>query len=594
MIVNRYKYYFEFGLSRYEVYPIEDIEISGEKYSKEGVCVAFRKSIEKVIISKNGVLPSRDIFIQDESSVVYEKLVMLWADEMMWSERYYFIVYDTCFEKEEKYIFNVIDCNFNYDYGTVEIEFKNRDAYFIIDEKGDQVINLFDTISYSQRKNVAFDIKPVATGDIEFYTSFGEDNWFYDLSPTYDDFVTIEGTQVKVNAILTSKIKPPFSFGWQFDKSEERWYANPGDYSNGFIFGWDVIAAKIPSVVTNINQWVLNYAKTQGIKIVVRWNNFYNYVIIFGYGFLSHKTVRMDNAVLLSDAMEVVCGELGLTVDAHWAGIFFNVPQQLLMQKSDFKRYEVSNNATKFNVTFNELLAAIRTISNVKWWIEGDTIYFRPIYYVNMNLPKRDYRNFRVDNIFKVEYQDIPYKEKWVFMEQGSFNFNIDTCIYNRSIKSVVEGNEQEYSASKCTVDLYYIIYNIDEISDDGFVLLSCDTVTDGYKIRYYNDYPNGEFSTRNIQDKRFCYNRPLKKYYYDELGSESVIAKSTEPLVQIEIKNIRLEDEDEFNPQKIGVIKVYSEIEKKNIDVDCYVYSYQYNTKTRVLNLIVRAQVIL
>lgn len=607
MEVNRNKYLFSIYGQEYEVYPADAVIISGSQFEDDRACVAYRKTINNVTINKGEVKPSRDGFVRVPSDVVYSMLVDVWSNQDNWVDRFYFIVRDTLFNIDNSFVFNILDCEFDFDLGTVDIQFVDRDEYFAIDEHGDDVVDLFDVrkygYPYSERKRVSIQVRPVAIEDLEFYCCYDSENWLYDLNPTYTGLVTIEGNLIYVLAICTSKIKPPFSNGWQFDELEERWFCNPEDVNNGFIYGWNVIAAKVP-VGANIETFVVNHAASQGINEVVKWINYRiplnpnRYVIIFGYENLASVPVPMDNALTFEQAMDAVAARLGYTVDAQYQNMF-GTPHQLVMQKSDFKRYEVSNNATKFETTFNKMMNTLKTVTNLLWWVEDNVLYLRPAWNTYQYFPMNDKTKLEVRNKFNINYENIPYKESWVFMEQGTTRFDVDTCIYNLSLKSVSDGNDKSYTADDCTVDLYHILYNIDDISDAGMVLLACDQDADGnYNVRYgesgIGSYPNGEFSTRSIQERNFRWNRPIKKYFYDEDGETPVFAKTTLSLIELKFKTpFLLKDDERFNPQNKVLVTVYSEKQGQNIEVEGYIKSYEYNTRTRRIDATVRTQVI-
>lgn len=602
--VNRYNYYFNIEGQTNRVYPIEDIVISGKKFTEEGVCVAFRKSIDSVKISRNAVMPSGDKFVEDKSEEVYLQLVSLWADQEKWTERYTFIVDDIIKHKRTEFLFNILDCVFDFDYGEVEIEFKDRDEYFAIDEKGDDEVDLFTYYPVSERQQVWVEIKPAADGDIEWYCNFGGE-WFYDLDPTYEETIHSEEGDthfnIDVQAIVACTFKPPFSPGWQFDEIEERWYGDPSSADNGFIHGFKAIVVKLPDGISGANEtWIKDKAKNYGINQVVQWYNYHLYIldgyyaIIFGYDNLYTNSVLMDNALTLGQCVDAVADHLGYTVNAQY-GNMFSFPHQLVMQKSDFKRYEVSNNADKFKTTFNKVMKTLLSTTNMIWWVDGNVLNLRPAYNTAQYFPLIDRDDIKIKNVFNINYENIPYKESWSFMEQGSYLFDSETCIYNLSLKSVSEDNKTTHETGDCTVDLFYIFYNIDEISDDGMVLLACDELVDSYKVRYYKGFPNGELSTRYIQDHHFCYNRPIKRYYYgsDIDYAQPVTAKTVLSLIELDVEPFALDDQDEFNPQNKMKVQIYSQLQKKYVTVEGYIYEYEYNTKTRVLELKVRTEFI-
>ena len=293
------------------------------------------------------------------------------------------------------------------------------------------------------------------------------------------------------------------------------------------------------------------------------------FAVVFGYDTITPRNVVMENALTFEQGMNAVAERLGYTVDAQYAALF-TAQHPVIMQKSDFKRYEVSNNATKFKMSFNDMMNTLKAVTNLLWWVDDNVLYLRPPWWTEQYYPSYDKTDLKIANVFDINYENIPYKESWTFMEQGTRLFDEDTCIYNLSLKAVADDNETDYSADRCTVDLYYI----DEIDDEGMVLLACNKTDDKkYKVRYAPiaigdaEYPNGDFSTRNIQDKRYCYNRPLKKYFYDADGDDPMYAKSTLSLIELKFQvPFQLVDDESFNPQRKMKITLYSEKQGKNI----------------------------
>jgi hypothetical protein len=615
MIVNRYKYYFQIGAALYEVYPSNDVIVKGDKFTDEGHCVAYRKSIDSVKISKTAKKPNYGGFGDVKNKKVFQEITQIYRDQEQWDKRMYFIVRDTLFSVDQKYVFNVVDCKFDFHRGKLEIEFKNRDDYYVIDEKGDEEIDIFDYVFPSERKSV--EVKVLGdVSNIEWRTHFGDRNtWYYDLNPTYEEVINIEGTGEKVDvyAIVTCSAKPPFSDGWQFDELEERWFADPSDVNNGYIKGFEVygfvLPDGIPNTDENIRAYVLQDIVNRGLKDLIHWYRVKDLVfggrpsiLVFAYNGFQTQTAVIDNTIKLSDAMTVVCREqLGLTVDAYWSRIFGG-KEPVICQKSDFKRYESSNNANKFEFSFNQLLQMLRAVRNVMWWVRDGVIYFRPPDMISAILnPPYDFSDKKTESIFETDYENIPWKEDWKFMEQGSTLFDETVALYNPIVKSIVDDNQYTHDAGNVTVDLNYIFYNIEEVNDDGMVLMACNLLVGGdtdYRCSI-DDIGNGTFqvngilSTRNIIDGPFKYFRPLKKYYYNSRYTEVFTSKTLDTLVSITVKNIQLQDNQEFTPERKVKIKIYSEFDGEDVIIDTFVKSYEYNCKTRRLDLILTTEVI-
>lgn len=185
----------------------------------------------------------------------------------------------------------------------------------------------------------------------------------------------------------------------------------------------------------------------------------------------------------------------------EYASQFYN--NLVIWQKSDVKRqsriFTDSNGkthvlpyqlATKALIKLKDLLNWMNTMYNVQWKIIGNQ--FRIEHYTYWNSEKQNKidltSNARIKGYYsyKYEVEELPVSEAWSWMESsdksdfdgGTITYN-DTCSY-----SEVEGDEVEYTVSKITTNIEYIVLNQNKISDDGFVIGSTDINNNGVYLQ--------------------------------------------------------------------------------------------------------------
>ncbi|AVR47261.1 hypothetical protein C7S20_00005 [Christiangramia fulva] len=156
-----------------------------------------------------------------------------------------------------------------------------------------------------------------------------------------------------------------------------------------------------------------------------------------------------------------------------------------LFQKSDVKRPNVSNNATKAETTFKKLLEAVCKTYNLGYQNRDGEFRIEHISWFEKNLgidfTKSKKNEFRLKGTRKYSYdaQKLPKFEKFSFMEAGSADFVGADIWYDSNCVNNDEENKSENSTEIITTDVMYCIENGDSesenVSDDGFVLIACD-----------------------------------------------------------------------------------------------------------------------
>ena len=162
---------------------------------------------------------------------------------------------------------------------------------------------------------------------------------------------------------------------------------------------------------------------------------------------------------------------------------------EVIWQKSDVKRkprvltdsngnttvlpYE---SATKALIKLKDLLTYLYYMYNVQWRIIGNT--FRIEHYTYWNSEKQNIidltQNNRIKGLhkFKFNTDEIPQKERWLWMEEtDKSDFDGLPIIYAETCSYDGDTNETEYPIQRVTTNIEYIIANQDKIDDAGFVI---------------------------------------------------------------------------------------------------------------------------
>lgn len=179
-----------------------------------------------------------------------------------------------------------------------------------------------------------------------------------------------------------------------------------------------------------------------------------------------------------------------ITTDINYVTNEFNkLTNLIIFQKSDVKRGNVSNNATKAMFNFKKAIVQICDMFNCRYRIEGTDFriehlsYFETDYGINL---MNDKNNNLLKGTRKYSYDEsqLPKYENFEFMESGSKDFvgvpieYINNCVNND------EENRVTIKIDDITTDVMLAIENPEpdgDVSDDGFVIMACDALNNIY-----------------------------------------------------------------------------------------------------------------
>lgn len=194
----------------------------------------------------------------------------------------------------------------------------------------------------------------------------------------------------------------------------------------------------------------------------------------------------------------------------------------LMFQKSDVKRPNTTNNATKLELTAEKLLEILFKVFNVKWRIEGNVFRIEHVSYFSRNQGINVLANPKLNQFFLNQYlyqnDKIPKREIFKFKEQRSSDW-VGEIEY---LDCVAKGkkNEETILVDEMTTDVQFVLDNPDaesnRVEDAGFVLMS---TTKSGGVYYINSEPtengltiNNVFSWEILIRDFLSYDRPMKK----------------------------------------------------------------------------------
>jgi hypothetical protein len=200
-------------------------------------------------------------------------------------------------------------------------------------------------------------------------------------------------------------------------------------------------------------------------------------------------------------------------------GIASKTNNLYIIQKSDAKRPNASNPATKGNITFRQLMESLYNMFQL-WWYINDSNQIVIVHQseiennLGLDITIDPYiKTTAHKKIFQFDKTLLYRYETWKFAESNGIDFVGQSIEYSElcTVKESVN-KTKNYDISIITTDLEYVQTNSDDISDDGFVIIA----TDGANVLTENGaitgilQLNGHLATSNLQDKYWRHNRIL------------------------------------------------------------------------------------
>lgn len=224
------------------------------------------------------------------------------------------------------------------------------------------------------------------------------------------------------------------------------------------------------------------------------------YTINYSY---SQDFDTIDNGMKLQNVLQYLldqaCPESNLTIVSdffQWnaenitninyvTGVFNKYRNLILFQKSDIKRPNASNNATKAETSFKKLLEDVLNIFNCGYKIIGNAFRIEHISWFETDLglnlvQEKNLKLLRGTRKYGFNTTKIPKRETFSFMDARYIDFVGKDIVYNNNCTINSELNKIEIKVNNISTDIRHVIeqgYIEDtDVSDSGFVLVACST----------------------------------------------------------------------------------------------------------------------
>ena len=267
---------------------------------------------------------------------------------------------------------------------------------------------------------------------------------------------------------------------------------------------------------------------------------------IAGY---SSNTTTIDNGMLLSDIINVFknqfCPTLNVVSDFlqinpenasninYVTGQTTETNKIVIWQKSDVKRPTVSNNASKAEMTFDELVKLLATIYNIHYSIIGNVLRFEHISWfsrtagLDLTLPEFS-KYVKSKRKYTFDLETAPTSETWSYKEQ--FYMGNGLIQYNNLCTVSNKENAESYVLDFITGDVNYCLNNPEsdsnKVTDEGFVIMA--TRYTGGQYYIIGGVANSSLSWTSLIPKYHYYNRPLKQGIFN---GQTVTFQTTKPI---------------------------------------------------------------
>ena len=263
-------------------------------------------------------------------------------------------------------------------------------------------------------------------------------------------------------------------------------------------------------------------------------NGSYQYTMdckVLGY---DGGTTVIDNGMHFSEVMKEIlkgaCPNLTLKSDFfqinpdnpssinYVTGKTSTVKDIVVFQKSDVKRPTASGNASKLEITLEDMLEVLLKMFNVKWRIEGNIFRLEHVSYyskaVGTNVMSNELKKyFEGKRIYSYQSEKIPQKERFKFKEQQGADWNME-IVYSGCVTNTKK-NEVENIIDEAMTDIVFAMQNPSSdskfVEDTGFVLVSTKKIGNEYFI-------NSEPSTNGTRlNNVFAWVQLVRDFHYYE-----------------------------------------------------------------------------
>ena len=276
-------------------------------------------------------------------------------------------------------------------------------------------------------------------------------------------------------------------------------------------------------------EWSVRWFKqTAPIKVNENWvydeanNNYYRTA-----GNASGSIDLNARGMLLTDAIEAVIQSIDSNLE--YESNFFQDDENyvtgtnpnplkhlVLYQKSDIKT--TTDPATKGLVSFGELMTLLSDMFNVDWFIDDDGkfriehySYFAKTVDVDLTADYTDYVKYK--NKYSYDRQNMPSREHFEWMESSGEDFIGLDIVYDMAATGNKYRDSQKDRVLRVTTDMPYAWGNQGEISNEGWVMLSCGSdyvINNEVGVLSGESQINGHLSWANLHDAYWKHGRVI------------------------------------------------------------------------------------
>lgn len=235
-------------------------------------------------------------------------------------------------------------------------------------------------------------------------------------------------------------------------------------------------------------------------------------------------------------------------------GSLNKLTKSYLIDKRDFKRPNASQLTSIANVKLEDINKDLFTLFQIFPFIDKQGNYrYEHINYwqrqLGINL-KTNHDEFINDKYsFDFDKVKFPNREKFTPIEAGSTDFLENSINYDNIAPVDYEENTEEFTTKILYTDVDYILRNLENTSDEGFVLVLLDDddnikVSTGVLSGY--DVQNAYLSFANLIPLYWPYNRPYLKGYINGVLTEFTMKKIKQG------EEIEIVSKEDIDPEKL------------------------------------------
>ena len=232
----------------------------------------------------------------------------------------------------------------------------------------------------------------------------------------------------------------------------------------------------------------------------------------------------------------------------------------VLFQKSDVKRLNASNNATKGLTALEKIVDDICTAYNLQYRIEDGYFNIEHVSYwekvVELDLTTAEYaRYMKGSNKYSYDQSELPQFEQFNMMESFNPDFKGTPIEYfGRCISENQDEKTKTFEVKTITTDVEYCIRYPDsdskEVSDEGFVLMAAKKVGSNYILMRFNPIldsfsrANNPLSWSHLINAYYRHERPQKRGLMNNVFTDFF---TTKPVKQQKPFSIKLCCDDQL-----------------------------------------------